>query len=118
MLLRSVIWKNATGIRAFASMKEFDYQDPLWFDDLLTDEERLIWDTAWKFVDDVLMKKVIKGTWEEKFDTSIMKEYGNLGFLGATLNEYDLPGVSSASYGLISREVERCDSGYRSALSV
>jgi len=47
-----------------------------------------------------------------------MKEYGNLGFLGATLNEYDLPGVSSASYGLISREVERCDSGYRSALSV
>jgi len=48
------------------------------------------------------MKKIIKGTREEKFDTSIMKEYGSLGFLGATLNEYDLPGVSSASYGLIS----------------
>jgi len=106
------------GVRAFASKNEFNYQDVLLFEDLLTDEEKMIWDSAWKFADDVLFKKVIKGTREEKFDTTIMKEYGDMGFLGATLNEYDLPGVSSVSYGLISREVERVDSGYRSALSV
>jgi len=72
MLLRSVFRKPVQGLRAFASLKEFDYQDPLRFEDLLTDEERLIKDTAKKFVDEVLMKKVIKGTREEKFDTSIM----------------------------------------------
>mgnify|MGYP001619352145 CR=1 FL=1 len=81
-------------------------------EDLLTEEEKMIRDSARKFADDVLYKKVIKCTREEKFDASIMKEYGDLGFLGATLNEYDLPGVSSTSYGLIAREVERVDSGF------
>lgn len=70
-------------------------------EDLLTEEEKLIRDTARKFADEVLYKKIIKNTREERFDISIMKQYGDLGFLGATLDEYDLPGVSSASYGLI-----------------
>lgn len=55
---------------------------------------------------------------KEHFDIDIMKEYGEAGFLGCTISDYDLPGVSSTAYGLINREVERVDSGYRSALSV
>lgn len=55
---------------------------------------------------------------EESFDLEIMKEYGELGFLGCTIPEYGLPGVSSTAYGLINRAVEYVDSGYRSALSV
>lgn len=55
---------------------------------------------------------------KETFDTNIMKEMGELGFLGCTISDYNLPGVSSVAYGLINREIERVDSGYRSALSV
>lgn len=55
---------------------------------------------------------------KEIFDPAIFKEMGKLGFLGCTISEYDLPGVSSAAYGLINREIERVDSAYRSALSV
>lgn len=55
---------------------------------------------------------------KEHFDTNILKEMGNLGFLGCTIKEYDLPGISSVGYGLLNREIERVDSGYRSALSV
>jgi glutaryl-CoA dehydrogenase len=55
---------------------------------------------------------------KERFDVEIMREFGELGFLGCILTDYNLPGVSSVAYGLINREVERVDSGYRSALSV
>ena len=55
---------------------------------------------------------------DESFDLEIMKEMGEMGFLGCTIQDYDLPGLSSTAYGLINREVERVDSGYRSALSV
>ena len=55
---------------------------------------------------------------DESFDLQIMKEMGEMGFLGCSIREYDLPGLSSTAYGLINREVERVDSGYRSALSV
>lgn len=64
------------------------------------------------------MPRVIEAYKNEYFDREILREMGSLGFLGCTLNEYDLPGVSSVAYGLINREVERVDSGYRSALSV
>jgi glutaryl-CoA dehydrogenase len=55
---------------------------------------------------------------KEHFDTNIMKEFGELGFLGCTIKDYDMAGLSSVAYGLISREIEKVDSGYRSALSV
>jgi glutaryl-CoA dehydrogenase len=61
---------------------------------------------------------VTEGYQKEKFHVEIMQEYGELGFLGCTIPEYDLPGVSSTAYGLINKEIERVDSGYRSALSV
>ena len=64
------------------------------------------------------MPRVREAYNKEHFDTTILKEMGSLGLLGCTLNEYDLPGVSSVAYGLINREIERVDSGYRSALSV
>lgn len=65
-----------------------------------------------------LMPLVIKSYRNEHFDREILKEFGKLGFLGATLKEYGLPGVSHVAYGLINREIERVDSGYRSAFSV
>lgn len=64
------------------------------------------------------MPRVMEAYNKEHFDLEIMKEMGELGFLGCTIKDYDLPGVSSTAYGLINREVERVDSGYRSALSV
>jgi len=64
------------------------------------------------------MPRVREAFAKEHFDKSIMKEMGQLGFLGCTINEYDLPGISSVAYGLMNREIERVDSRYRSALSV
>jgi glutaryl-CoA dehydrogenase len=74
--------------------------------------------SAREYCQDNLMPRILKANREEKFDKKIMKEYGDMGFLGATLQGYGCAGVSSVSYGLIIREVERVDSGYRSAMSV
>jgi glutaryl-CoA dehydrogenase len=65
-----------------------------------------------------LLPRVTKAYKDEYFDIEIMKEMGELGFLGCTIKDYDLPGVSSVAYGLINRQIENVDSGYRSALSV
>ena len=78
----------------------------------------MIWEVSQAFAKEKLLPRVIKAYNEEKFDLEIMKEYGELGFLGCTIPEYGLPGVSSTAYGLINRAVEYVDSGYRSALSV
>ena len=64
------------------------------------------------------MPRILEATRNSYFDKNILKEMGELGLLGCTVSEYDLPGVSYVAYGLINREVERVDSGYRSALSV
>lgn len=64
------------------------------------------------------MPRVRKAYNEESFDVEIMKEMGEMGFLGCTIPDYGLPGISSTAYGLINRQIERVDSGYRSALSV
>lgn len=64
------------------------------------------------------MPRILEATRKSYFDKEIMREMGSLGFLGCTIKEYDLPGVSYVSYGLLNREIERVDSGYRSALSV
>ena len=97
----------------------FDWTDPLLLEDELTDEERLIRDTAHEYAQDRLMTRVLSANREERFDREIMNEMGELGLLGATLpTRYGGSEVSHVAYGLIAREVERVDSGYRSAMSV
>jgi len=97
----------------------FDWADPMLFNEQLTEEERLIRDTARDFSQDKLMPGVLKANRNEVFDRKIMNEFGEFGFLGSTIpEEYGGVGASYVSYGLIAREVERVDSGYRSAMSV
>lgn len=97
----------------------FDWQDPFFLDDQLSDEERLIRDTARDYCQERLIPRVLEANRREQFDRTIMNEFGELGLLGATLPEqYGCAGVNHVAYGLIAREVERVDSGYRSAMSV
>ena len=97
---------------------EFQWDDPLLLDDLLSDEERMVRDAARAYCQEKLMPRVLEANRHEKFDREIMNEMGALGFLGSTIDGYGCAGVNHVCYGLISREVERVDSGYRSALSV
>ena len=96
----------------------FNWEDPLALDDLLTEEERMVRDTARAYCQDKLMPRVLNGFRTETFDREIMNELGELGFLGSTIDGYGCAGVNYVCYGLIAREVERVDSGYRSAMSV
>jgi len=97
----------------------FDWSDPLYLDEQLTNEERLIRDSAREYAQDKLMTRVLMANREERFDREILNEMGDLGLLGATLpQKYGCAEVSHVAYGLIAREVERVDSGYRSAMSV
>ncbi len=97
----------------------FDWQDPLLVESQLTDEERMIRDAARGYAQDKLMSRVIMANREERFDREIMTELGAQGFLGAMVaEEYGGGGAGHVAYGLIAREVERVDSGYRSAMSV
>ena len=95
---------------------EFDWADPLRFDDLLSEDERLIRDSARAYCQEKLMPRVLSAHREERFDRDIYDEMGELGFLGATIDGYGCAGVSYVAYGLIAREVERVDSAYRSAM--
>src|SRR3984957_14396197 len=96
----------------------FDWADPLHIDDLLNEDERLVRDSARAYCQEKLMPRVLTANREERFDREIMNEMGELGFLGSTIEGYGCAGASYVSYGLIPREVERGDSGYRSAMSV
>ncbi len=97
----------------------FNWQDPFSFNSLLTEEERMIQDAAHAYCQEKLMPRILEANRHERFDVEIMQELGALGFLGATLPEqYGCSAVNYVSYGLIAREVERVDSGYRSAMSV
>lgn len=96
----------------------FQWNDPFFFDEQLSSEERMIRDAAHDFATTQLMPTVIDGFHHEKFDPHIMRAMGDAGLLGATLHGYGCAGVNYVSYGLIAREIERADSGYRSALSV
>lgn len=101
------------------SRTQFDWQDPFSFQSLLTEEERMISQAARDYCQDKLMSRVLEANRHEHFDVEIMRELGALGLLGATLPEqYGCSGVNYVSYGLVAREVERVDSGYRSAMSV
>jgi len=96
----------------------FQWEDPLLLDDQLSDEERMVRDTARSYCQEKLMPRVLEANRHEKFHREIMNEMGAMGFLGSTLTGYGCAGVNNVCYGLIAREVERVDSGYRSALSV
>ncbi|MEX0297633.1 MAG: acyl-CoA dehydrogenase [Kordiimonas sp.] len=98
---------------------QFNWEDPLLLEDQLSEEERLIRDSARDYCQDKLMPRILMANRHEEFDRNIMSELGEMGLLGATLpEEYGGSGVNHVSYGLIAREVERVDSGYRSAMSV
>ncbi len=102
-----------------AGRTPFAWDDPFLLDDQLSQEERLIRDSARDFAEDRLMPRVVEANRHERFDREIMNEMGAAGFLGATLPEqYGCAGVSYTAYGLVAREIERVDSGYRSAMSV
>ncbi|MEK9831238.1 MAG: acyl-CoA dehydrogenase [Alphaproteobacteria bacterium] len=97
----------------------FQWDDALLLDDALTEDERMVRDMARSYCQDKLMPRVLEAHRNETFDREIMNEFGALGMLGSTLPEaYGCAGVNHVCYGLIAREVERVDSGYRSALSV
>ena len=97
----------------------FDWQDPMFLEQQLSEEERMIRDAAREYCQDGLMSRVQMANRDEVFHREIMNEFGELGLLGATIpEEYGCAGVNYVSYGLVAREVERVDSGYRSAMSV
>lgn len=100
------------------SKPHFNWEDPFDLDGMLTEEERMVRDSARDYCQEKLMPRVLEAHRHENFDREIMTEMGALGLLGATIEGYDCPGVNYVSYGLIAREVERVDSGYRSAMSV
>jgi glutaryl-CoA dehydrogenase len=102
-----------------AKRVSFDWQDPMFLEHQLNDEERMIRDAAREYCQDRLMSRVKMANRNEVFDREIMNEFGELGLLGATIPEkYGCAGANYVSYGLVAREVERVDSGYRSAMSV
>ena len=96
----------------------FDWADPLLLDAQLDEQERAIRDAAHEYCQDKLFPRVLLAHRHEHFDRDIMTELGALGFLGATLDSHGCAGANYVSYGLIAREIERVDSGYRSAFSV
>ncbi len=103
-----------------AAMAEarFDWADPLLLDEELSEDERMVRDSARAYCQAKLMPRVLEANRREHFDREIMSEMGALGFLGSTIEGYGCAGVNYVGYGLIAREVERVDSGYRSAMSV
>ena len=97
----------------------FNWEDPLGLDAELTSEERMVRDSAHAYCQEQLFPGVIAAYREEKFDRNIMSDMGALGLLGATIpEEYGGAGLGYVAYGLIARELDRVDSGYRSAVSV
>jgi glutaryl-CoA dehydrogenase len=96
----------------------FRWEDPFDLDSQLTDEERMVRDTARQYAQEKLLPRVIEAFREEKTDPAIFREMGELGLLGPTIEGYGCPGVSYVAYGLIAREIEAVDSGYRSMMSV
>jgi glutaryl-CoA dehydrogenase len=99
-------------------LKELNWEDPLNLNAELTDEERMVRDSARSFARDRLFPGIIEANRHEKFDREILRDMGSQGLLGSTIQGYGCAGVSHVAYGLVAREVEWVDSGYRSALSV
>lgn len=124
MIAQSIISKlRPCGIRRLASTKassapKFNWQDPLNLESQLTEEEVAVRDAFRGYCQSQLLPRVILANRLEQFDKKIMEEIGSLGVLGCTLQGYGCAGVSNVAYGLLTREVERIDSAYRSAVSV
>ncbi len=102
-----------------AGAARFAWDDPFLLDEQLSDEERLIRDTARAYAQEKLQPRILEAYRDERTDPAIFREMGELGLLGLTLpDDYGCAGASYVSYGLVAREVERVDSGYRSMMSV
>ena len=97
---------------------KFRWDDALLLDEQLTEEERMVRDSARAYCQERLQPRILEANRHERFDREILNEMGGLGFLGSTIDGYGCAGVNHVCYGLIAREVERVDSGYRSAMSV
>ena len=95
-----------------------NWQDPFLLEQQLTEQQRMVRDTARQYAQEKLLPRVRDAFRNEQTDLAIFREMGALGLLGSTINGYGCPGVDYTSYGLIAREVERVDSGYRSMMSV
>ncbi|WP_201575010.1 acyl-CoA dehydrogenase [Psychrobacter sp. H8-1] len=100
------------------TVPSFDWEDPFLLRDQLTDEERMVNDSSRQFFQKELMPGIIEANRNENFDRNIMRQMGEMGLLGVTIDGYGCAGLSSVAYGLIAKEVEAVDSGYRSAMSV
>ncbi|MDO9088721.1 MAG: acyl-CoA dehydrogenase [Burkholderiaceae bacterium] len=98
--------------------EKFNWEDPFLLNEQLSDDERAISEAARAFCQEKLQPRVLMAARHEKFDREIMNECGAMGFLGSTIEGYGCAGLNYVSYGLVAREVERVDSGYRSAMSV
>jgi glutaryl-CoA dehydrogenase len=97
---------------------QFQWEDPLLLESQLTEDERMVRDSARDYCQDKLLPRVTEAFRNEKFDREVFNEMGELGFLGPTIEGYGCAGVNHVAYGLITREIERVDSGYRSGMSV
>ena len=96
----------------------FNWEDPLHLEEQLTEDERMVRDSAHDYCQENLMPRILEANRNEQFDAEILREMGSLGFLGSTIDGYGCAGVNYVCYGLVAREVERVDSSYRSAMSV
>jgi glutaryl-CoA dehydrogenase len=109
---------RSNNFRRIITRNFFNYKDPFLLENQLSQEERSIKDLAHNFSKDILLPNIIPSFRHETFDKNIMKEMGKIGLLGPTINGYGCADVNYVSYGLIMREIERVDSGYRSCASV
>ena len=100
------------------SWQRLNWQDPFLLEQQLTDEQRMVRDSAHQYAHEKLLPRVQEAFRREETDPAIFREMGELGLLGSTIEGYGCPGVDYISYGLVAREVERVDSGYRSMMSV
>ena len=100
------------------SAASFDWQDPLLLDEDLAEDERMVRDNVRRYCQEQLPPRILKAHREERFDREILSEMGQLGMLGSVLDGYGCAGLNYVCYGLMTREVERVDSSYRSAMSV
>ncbi len=119
MTLRSIVRAQAaSGVLRRGLATAFNWTDALDLESKLTSEEVAVRDTAHSYCQEQLMPRIIMANRDGIFHREIFNEMGDLGLLGSTISGYGCPGVSSVSYGLIARELDRVDSSYRSAMSV
>ena len=108
----------AAAAEAPARRAVFDWSDPFALESALSDEERMVRDTARAFSREELAPRVVEAFREERVDRGLFRELGALGFLGSTIDGYGCAGANYTTYGLVAREIEAVDSGYRSMMSV